>query len=579
MRSEAELCRTLARIDRRGYKAYRDISGTWELGEHVLYVDHVQADPFAAPSRMRVLVPPAVAALPAGLSSNAVRRLALEDLLARKLADALARGSGGERRGSGKSGLIGIDAGRQEVLARTALVVDDDGAVEARIQVGLPAAGRRILARQAETVLCEVLPEAVRRALHWGGRPAAGAERFVACVENQEAIREQLDGLSLVAFVGRGALLPLESGASDAPLPEDRAVRFEPAPALTVEVPVPNPMPGADGPGDRVVGLGVPKGVTLVVGGGYHGKSTLLRALERGVYDHLPGDGRERVVTVPEAVKIRAEDGRSVVGVDISPFIDRLPMGRDTTAFSSADASGSTSQAAGIVEAVEAGARVLLLDEPTSATNFLIRDHRMQELIHRDAEPITPLLDKVRQLHLELGVSTILVMGGSGDYFDVADTVIAMEAYLPWDATERAQTIAKEFVAARRPEGGERFGSVAARRPEPRSLDPSKGRRDVNLKVRGTDTIVFGCDEIDLAAVEQLVDPCQARAIAEALDHLRRCHLDGEATLSEVLDRVEAELDEQGLDAVQGRPAGDLARFRRFELAAALNRLRTLRVR
>ena len=567
MRDRRDLEALLRRIDGRGYPAYKDLDRAYDMGGFVLRVDHVQGDPFASPSRMRVIVPQHQAGFGSRDFASRPRRRALCDLLCRAFGAEASRAAG--RRGSGKSGMVDIARPGQEVLERSAVLVDDER-VEARFVCGLPARGRRILGREAAGMLCEDLPGIVERALQ---RDALDEDRIVAWLDAAEdavALRHGLRGRGLVAFVAEGAVLPRRSGIDDRPM-QRQAVPFRSPESLRVGFDLPH--------AGHVDGMGIPEGVTVIVGGGYHGKSTLLRALERGVYDHLPGDGRERVVTVPEAVKIRAEDGRSVAGVDISPFIDRLPMGRDTSSFCTADASGSTSQAAGIVEAVEAGARVLLLDEDTSATNFLIRDHRMQELIHRDAEPITPLLDKVRQLHLELGVSTILVMGGSGDYFDVADTVIAMEAYLPWDATERAQTIAKEFVAARRPEGGERFGSVAARRPEPRSLDPSKGRRDVNLKVRGTDTIVFGCDEIDLAAVEQLVDPCQARAIAEALDHLRRCHLDGEATLSEVLDRVEAELDEQGLDAVQGRPAGDLARFRRFELAAALNRLRTLRVR
>jgi predicted ABC-class ATPase len=557
----------LRRIDGRGYPAYKDLARSYDMGGFVLKVDHVQGDPFASPSRLRVVVPQREAGFGHRDYGLRARRRGLCDLLCRAFAQEASRA--GSRRGSGRSGVVDMARPGQEVLERSAVLVDEE-AVEGRFVVGLPARGRRILGREAAEMLCGDLPGIVARSLHRDALDEDAIVQHLDAAEDATALRDGLRALGLVAFVADGAVLPRHSGVDDRPM-ERSAVPFRSPDSLRVSLDLPH--------AGRVQGMGIPEGVTLIVGGGYHGKSTLLRALERGVYDHLPGDGRERVVTVPEAVKIRAEDGRSVAGVDISPFIDRLPMGRDTSSFSTSDASGSTSQAAGIVEAVETGARVLLLDEDTSATNFLIRDHRMQELIHRSSEPITPLLDKVRQLHADLGVSTILVMGGSGDYFDVADTVIAMQAYEPWDATAQAHEIARRFVAARQPEGGDRFGEVAARRLRGSSLDPSRGRREVSLKVRGTDTIIFGEHEIDLGGVEQLVDPCQTRAIAEALDHVRRRHLDGDRTLADVLDRVDAELDEGGLDAIQGRPAGDLARFRRFELAAALNRLRGLQVR
>ena len=101
--------------------------------------------------------------------------------------------------------------------------------------------------------------------------------------------------------------------------------------------------------------MGIRKGITLIVGGGYHGKSTLLKALEAGVYNHIAGDGREFVITDDTAFKLRAEDGRSITGVDISPFIKNLPNKKDTVHFSTEDASGSTSQAANLMEALESG--------------------------------------------------------------------------------------------------------------------------------------------------------------------------------------------------------------------------------
>jgi predicted ABC-class ATPase len=333
-----------------------------------------------------------------------------------------------------------------------------------------------------------------------------------------------------------------------------------------------------------VRGLGVPEGITLVVGGGYHGKSTLLRALERGVYPHVPGDGREAVVTRGDAVKIRAEDGRRVERVDVSAFIGRLPGARAADAFSSEDASGSTSQAANIVEALEAGSRLLLLDEDTSATNFMVRDARMQALVAKEHEPITPFVDRVRELADSHGVSTVLVMGGSGDYLDVADTVLEMRDWQPRVVTEAAREVARAHPTGRKAERTGPFTLPAPRAPVPGSLDASKGRREVRISVQGRELLEFGVEKIDLRAVEQLVDPSQTRAIGFLLDQARRRFIDGKAGLPEILDAVEALLEERGLDVLDPlterapRHPGDFARPRRYEIAAALNRLRSLRV-
>jgi predicted ABC-class ATPase len=318
--------------------------------------------------------------------------------------------------------------------------------------------------------------------------------------------------------------------------------------------------------------------VTLIVGGGYHGKSTLLRAMELGIYNHVPGDGRELVVTDPAAIKIRAEQGRRVEKVEIDPFIADLPLGRDTRAFCTEEASGSTSQAANILEAVEVGARVLLIDEDTSATNFMIRDHRMQQLVAKEKEPITPFVDKVQQLHRDRGVSTVLVMGGSGDYLDVADCVICMEDYRPHDVTRLARAVAQEHASLRSPEGGERFGDVAERIPLAGSFDPRRGKRPVKIAAKGLHTIEFGRQTIDLGGLEQLVDRSQTSAIGDALHHATR-QMDGQRTVREVVERVMQEIEERSLDLLSPSPRGDYAAFRPLELAAAMNRLRSLEVK
>ncbi|RMG07320.1 MAG: ATPase [Cyanobacteria bacterium J055] len=566
MTHRERLRQQLLQLDDRGYKAYKDIQGTYDFGEFTLIIDYVQGDPFASPSRLRVRVPQSVAGFPAELYRSRSRSIALRDYLTRQFAAACREVS--HKRGTGKSGAMGVCSMGQEVLERSSALVSD-AEIEVRFVVGLPAQGRRILGRQAAQMLCEDVPQIVDRALKFDRLDGAEIARHVETVEDADWLRDRLEVLGLVAFVADGSILPRRSSVDDRPLSAD-AVPFESPPSLRVEFDCPNR--------GKISGMGIPAGITLIVGGGYHGKSTLLRAIELGVYNRIPGDGQEFVVAHPAAVKIRAEDGRHVAGVDISPFINNLPQGRSTTAFSTENASGSTSQAASIMEALEVGAQVLLVDEDTSATNFMIRDRRMQQLIAKDKEPITPFIDRVGQLFAEFGISTILVMGGSGDYFDVADTVIGMDEFRPRDLTEKAKAIAREYATGRTPEGSETFGKLPQRIPLPDSIDPSRGNRAVKWKARDVDEIAFGTAEIDLSAVEQLVDVAQLRAIAEAMVYAKHKYADGRRSLGEILDAVMADLENRGLDAIAPFPQGNLASFRRFELAAALDRLRTLQV-
>ncbi len=567
MRTHDDLRRKLARLDGRGYKAYKEIKGSYTFSEFTLQIDHVQGDPFAEPSRLRVQVPQSIAKIPPEMYRGRSRQIALADYLTRQF-DQQARKKS-RARGTGKSGLIAIDRAGQEILERTSAVISDQ-LVEIRFFMGLPAQGRSIMGRQATAMLCDELPEIVDRALKFERLQRAEVKRHVETAEDADWLRGQLRERGLVAFVPDGAILPRASGVDPRPM-ENGALPFQTPSSLKVKFDRPNL--------GRITGMGIPEGVTLIVGGGYHGKSTLLSAIEFGVYNHIPGDGREFVVTDPAAVKVRAEDGRRVAGVDISPFINNLPQNRSTMSFWTENASGSTSQAANIVEALEAGASLLMVDEDTAATNFMIRDHRMQELIAKANEPITPFIDKVRQLFTDHKVSTILVIGGSGDYFETADRVIAMENYLPRDVTDRARAIAKKYAAERRPEGGAHFGYIRHRIPLPDSLNPAKGRKDTHLKAYGTETIAFGEEDIDLSAVEQIVHKSQVRAIAQALVYAKTHYLDGHQTLSEILHRVMQDIEEKGLDVLSSRPTGDLAAFRRFEMAATLNRLRTFEVR
>ena len=569
-RRPEDLESTLRRIDGRGYKAYKDIRGTYDFPRFTLFIDYVQGDPFASPSRVRIRVDRVKAAYPPDICSGKSRRVALADYILR-LVHSQCRAAG-RRRGTGKSGLIGVDSPGQEILERTAAFVDDL-AIEIRAFVGLPARGRTVLGREAAQMLLEELPDIVERSLFFSSLSTsqrAQLQRHAETNEDADSLRMALQEKEVVAFIANGSILPRRSGIDERPLATGRVVEFRSPPALEVDFDLPN--------AGRIKGMGIRAGVTLIVGGGYHGKSTVLNAIERGIYNHIPGDGRELAVTVPGAAKIRAEDGRRVEKVNISPFISNLPFKEDTTRFSTENASGSTSQAANIMEALEAGATLLLTDEDTAATNFMIRDHRMQELVSKDKEPITPFVDKIRQARRDLGVSTILVIGGSGDYFDVADRVIAMNSFQAEDVTEDARRIAEKYSTEREREGGENFGNFTPRVPMRESLDASKGKRDVKISGRGTGTILFGRHTIDLSAVETTVHPSQVNAIGQAIYYARTRYMDGNLTLPEILNRVMADLEQSGLDAIDPRKMGDYAAFRRLELASAINRLPTLRV-
>jgi predicted ABC-class ATPase len=557
------LSSTLDRIDRKGYGAYKDLSGTHDFGHFLLFVDRVQRDPFAPPSLIRIRTNEN--RFDPTLFENPVRRVAFEDFLTRSVEREVRRVVRGKR-GSGGSGRVEIQRASQVVLPRTSMVVEP-GYVEARMAVGLPARGRSVDARAARTVLLEELPEVVRRGLipvPEGGVDAERATLHVETVEDADHLRGLLPELGLVAFVADGAVLPRESGASDRPL-RGGAVPFRSPEEYRVEVELPN--------GGFVSGMGVPEGVTLVAGGGYHGKSTLLSALSWGVYDHVPGDGRELVVARSDAVKVRAEDGRSVSGVDISAMIGELPGGRTTEAFSTPNASGSTSQAANIAEAIEVGTSLLLVDEDTSATNFMIRDERMRELVRR--EPISPFIDLVRPLYRSLDISTVVVVGGVGDYLDVADRVILLEDYAPFDATPRSREVTRKFPP-RAPLAEREVLPPRERAIDASSIDLRRGKRQT-ARSRGLHAIELGRERVDLSYLEQLAEAGQTEAAARIIREWAAAGV--VRRVGELVREALASVSEKGLDSLGGNRGhpGEMSLPRAQELAAATNRVRPLR--
>ena len=567
MQTAAELRSLLNRIDRRGYPAYKDTRGTYQFPNYILSIDHVQGDPFAAPSRLSILVKGRAAGFPPELYDRPHRRIALQDQLTRRFGAAAERFSF-QAKGSGQSGLIAVSRCGQEVLERTACRLDPkSGDVLMRFEVGFPANGRTVNAGELGKILFDFLPKCAEQALFYQNLDRERLRAAVDLAEDQHCIREQLPGLGLCAFVANGSVLPRASGVSSKPMGD--GVKFVSPKELEVTLDLPR--------GRQITGMGIRRGVTLIVGGGYHGKSTLLGALELGVYDHIAGDGREYVITDPTAVKIRAEDGRSIRKTDISLFISDLPNGKDTAAFETEDASGSTSQAANVIESIEAGTSLLLIDEDTSATNFMVRDELMQRVIRRDMEPITPFIERVRELYESYGVSTVLVAGSSGAYFHVADTVIQMDRYVPRDITALAKAEAGNFpirVDPPKPAAPLCFD----RRPQP-SPSFSGGDR-IKIKTLPREGVMVNKEVIDLRYVEQLVDSEQLTALGYCVVYALRNLLDGRRDLRRVADELEAAIDRGTLAALCGDRSGvpGLARPRRQEILACLNRCRGLRI-
>ena len=572
MKTKDDLRKLLLSIDHRGYPAYKDTRGKWSYGNYILSIDHVQGDPFASPSNVSVIVPGRVARFPREYTAPGHRLITLQDMLLR-LFDREIRGRERRRDGSGKSGLIDVSRPRQEVLERTACRVDpDSGDVTVRFEIGFPANGRSINARPLIQILEEFLPAAVSSSLLYQNIDHRKLLDAINLSDDQDYIRGVLNQNGLCAFVGDGSVLPRVSGVSSLPMKD--AVPFVSPEALAVSLTLPH--------AGTMRGMGVRKGVTLIVGGGYHGKSTLLSALEKGVYDHIRGDGREYVITDESAVKVRAEDGRSITNVDISLFIRDLPNGKDTAGFSTEDASGSTSQAANVIESVQAGAKLLLIDEDTSATNFMVRDELMARVVSGDKEPITPFISRIRDLYEEAGVSTILVAGSSGAFFHVADTVIQMDRYIPVEITERAKAAASgpDFAPVSASAGVYRASGFrlpsAPRIPSKNKALLREGR--IKTKVLSNNSFLLAHDELDLRGLEQLVDREQAAALALVLKYMELHLIDGQTPFDEVVDRMLALIDSRGLEEVFDGSVirCGLAGVRKAEIAGMLNRYRKL---
>ena len=540
MQQSTDLQNLLHSVHRKSYPAYKSLKGSYQFDNYILSIDHVQGDPFASPSHISVRISHKTAGFPREYYSDHVTRITLSDYLTRQFEKQVSHYTF-RAKGSGKSGLISVSHCGQEILERTACEITEKG-ITARFFIGFPANGRTINATELEKILFDFLPVCVQKAFLYKNINHKELEQTIFLAEDQTYIRSQLAKRNLVAFVADGSILPRESSISSRPMKV--SIPFTSPESLRVTMDLPHK--------GKISGMGIPEGITLIVGGGYHGKSTLLNALELGVYNHISGDGREYVITDDTALKLRSEDGRFIKDVDISLFINDLPNKKDTRCFSTEDASGSTSQAAGIVEGMEAGSRVFLLDEDTSATNFMVRDTFMQEVISREKEPITPFLERAEDLYKKAGISTILVAGSSGAFFHIADTIIQMDSYHPVDISEKVRALCGKYplnpVKAPEFRFPESHRIMQKQTPAVRSHGRNAGRPEqLKIKVHGKDGFLIGKQDVDLRYIEQLIDTEQTAALGLLLKYTIEKLADGTRTIDDIVKYLADQLKHKGL--------------------------------
>lgn len=580
MKNSEELRQQLRSINRKSYPAYKGLKGLYHFGNYILSIDHVQGDPFASPSHVSIQISHRDAGFPVEYYKDTLTGTTLCDYLTRQFEKQVSQYSF-RAKGSGKSGLLTVSHCGQEILSRTACEITEKG-ITARFFVGFPANGRTINATELEKILFDFLPVCIQKSFFYSSFNAKELQNYIELAEDQEFIRQTLPAKNLCAFIADGSILPRESGISSRPM--KASIPFTSPDSLRISINLPHK--------GKITGMGIPKGITLIVGGGYHGKSTLLNALELGVYNHIPGDGREYVITDATAVKLRSEDGRFIKDVDISMFINDLPNKKDTRCFSTLDASGSTSQAAGIVESMEAGSHLFLLDEDTSATNFMVRDAFMQQVIQREKEPITPFLERAEDLYKKAGISTILVAGSSGAFFHIADTIIQMDNYVPKDITASVKKLCSQYplpavsvtdfqlphshrIMSRPAESSKRL--IHNSRGNHSDSGAAKPER-LKTRISGTDGFSLGRQEIDLRYTEQLIDAEQTAALGLLLKYAVEHLADGRRTLPEIVQFLWKNLSLHGLSffTENQKISCGYATPRIQEIYACLNRYRGL---
>lgn len=564
MKTLIDLKKQLSSINGKSYSSYKTLANQYDFKNYILSIDHVQGDPFASPSKIRIIINQQISRFPLNLFDKKYKKIALEDYLTRLFYSNINKFSS-RVFGSGKSGLISISKCGQEIIERTSTLITPEK-IEVRFEVGFPARGRTVLSNELEKIFYEFLPDIINNTLFYDNLDKNRIKNRINLSEDQDYIRQELKKRNLVAFIANDSILPRESGISAKPL--KNGIKFRSPKSLEIELNLPHK--------GKLVGMGIKKGITLIVGGGYHGKSTILKALELGAYNHIEGDGREYVITDDSALKVRAEDGRCIKNTDISLFINNLPNGKDTKKFSTDNASGSTSQAANVIEGIESDTSLFLIDEDTSATNFMIRDDIMQKLVSKEKEPITPFIEIVKSLYNELDISTILVVGSSGDYFDIADSIIQMDCYEPEDVTAQAKSLSKGYILERIKNNNLNISINFNRQIKKGSI--KKGPKGIKIKPLGKDDLCINKDIIELRYLEQIVDSEQITALGYIMNYAEENIINNTKTLREVTSEILNYISKNGLISISPLHygMGCLAMPRKQEIMACFNRYRNL---
>ena len=557
----------LESIRGRDYIGLQSLIGYYNYnGKFTLNIHRVPKDPYAPPHTgiYRILVDTKKKHIINYNIYSKDQKIAISDFLARNFSIA-SRKISRTGRGTGFSGIISIHCPGQAIIQRSSVIIHDNS-IEVRFFIGLPANGRKINSQIAQEMLFKELPEIVELSLYHENINYKGLKNHINVFEDSIFLRKKLVEIGLISFIANGAILPRKNSLSDKPMPKIESVLFSSPKSMEVEITLPH--------AGKVKGMGIPKGITLITGGGYHGKSTLMEAIEMGIYNHINGDGREQCVTNMSAVKVRAYSGRYITGTDISPFINNLPFGKKTTSFSSENASGSTSQAATIMEAIEVGADVLLMDEDTCATNFMVRDKKMKKLIKRNEEPITPFIELVRDLYHGKNISTIIVLGSLGKYFGVSDKIIRMKNFKPNDVTKQAHKISGKIPTKKiSSDDGQNF-NILDRYPISSSVIPFNKQKKFKINAKEIHQLNFGDQKIDLTDIEQLIELSQIKALGYALSYSKK-YMDRKTTIKNLVYKVVNEdIKEKGLDIISNQISGDFGLFREIDLALVLNRLR-----
>lgn len=570
----------LHNMDQQPYYAYKNLSGiSVSFNNFSILFKHIQGSPGASPASLCQLVIPAkYLNLPNWSQSTQARTVASEDYILRIFYDAVIH-CAQQNRGDEGSGSFQTVNMPQQVLKRN-IVQFFEHSLSINFRISLPGSKKKTtLCKEAVKMFSYELPLIIKFIRHAISENKA-LKQHCDCVEDMLTLQNNLTQYGLIAFVADGSLLARESGISDRPVPKD-AIPFKVPDDLTVEVDLPN--------AGKVRGLGLRAGISTIIGGGYHGKSTLLNALVKAIYPHIPGDGREQVVVNREAVYICAEEGRCVRDLNISAFFYSLPHSSDPHHYSTDNASGSTSEASSVVEYVQAGAKLLLIDEDSSAANFLYRDPDLRELIPED--PIIPFFDRIQELYSKYGVSTLIIASGSCRYFSVSDQIIAMKNYLPVEMTKRAKALkgrsthlAESSPEATLPITDKRILSQDNFNPEyiNKRLKKIIPIRIKALRGQEHEIIEYGMDKIDIRYLSSIVDADQIMTIGYLLLLSRHLKLyEEKCSPTQLAKKLLALIQEKDLDILQIPETTPVffSQVTVLELVGALNRLRSLKTK